>query len=854
MKRVDTTWPTRIVLGAVCGCGGIAILDGLGNALSPDFDGVGGLGIATLVAVTMLAGTILGLVVTALVHGASLRAPLWGRTSGALATAFQGRVLAWIPASLAFAAFVGIGIPLRARLFPRPLAAAAVDTVTLVVGFALFFLVQRRIGRTAGFRLKPRHAGAIIAGLGGLFGGVGLAFRPTLIPSGLWDLVLLGSGVALAFGVALLLPSGKAIFRVALVVCGASVIGGAVGLLGLDRQEALRDEIGSSFRPVSWILETAITWIDFDRDGFSPVFGGGDCDDFRDDVNPDGVEIAGNGVDENCKNGDREPKLPWKLSPSFVPLPEGFRKPSKILLIVIDTVRPDHLGAYGYDRPTSPNIDRFAEQAALFQRAYSVAPTTRIAIPALLTGRSLGEISWDRRVFPFRMLDGNVTVTEVLRDHGFTTGAFVTHRYLGRGWNFTQGFDEVDESQVLDESKYRSLATGKPLARKALGWIEAHSKERFFAWVHFMDPHKNYLRHKEGTAFGDAPVDLYDGEIEYTDQAVGMLLDGLERLGLSEETAVIIMADHGEYLGEHGRTAHGGCVWEEGNLIPLIIRVPGLAPRKVACLVAHTDVAPTILNMVGIDGGERGMSGVSLIPEITEEARCDRKRHVVVEMRYGPRSAPNLRALVGRRWKLVMNVKHGTYRLYDLKKDPGEKRNVAKQKPKTLAKMKKKLMIWSEIYANREIADIRKQSVISELPKRSERYNIQFENGLDLLAVDLGNRTLSRDDPLDAVYFLSTRERIRGECQLVHAFVGPDGEDLHEEGHPPIVGSFPLHLWPVGGIIVDGFSMEVGYPLRRLRGSVELRVGLVCDKKPVPVVSGQVDDEGRAKIGKLMVE
>jgi hypothetical protein len=271
----------------------------------------------------------------------------------------------------------------------------------------------------------------------------------------------------------------------------------------------------------------------------------------------------------------------------------------------------------------------------------------------------------------------------------------------------------------------------------------------------------------------------------------------------------------------------------------------------VECQVAHTDIAPTLLNLIGVDGKDHGMSGGTLVPEMTG-VPCDREREIVVEMRYGPRSAPNKRALIGRRWKLRMNVKTGTFRLYDLERDPRERRNVAKKYPKKVAEMKRRLLAWSDIYANRELLEIRKENVTSELPPSAERWDIRFANGMEVVGVDLGEREVSRDAPLDAVYYLRTPERVRESCVIAHSIVNDGGKTLIKEAHPPIAGTFPVRQWPLDAIVIDGFALEVRKG--SVHGDLELRLSLECDGEEVPVERGEVDERGRALLGSLDVK
>jgi arylsulfatase A-like enzyme len=770
-------------------------------------------------------------------------APLWVLAAGAIA--FTLPILA--------------AVPIRAALLARSShAAAAVDLGAVVAGWALAWLVLRVGGRRAGRRIPRGVAGWTLLGLG-IAAAIGLVkLRPGLESADLWNLALAGELALVLAGVAFLLPDSPRLGRAAVAVALAAALAGAADLYALETRGGLREEVESDWRPASWIVTAGQAIVDLDGDGFSPIFGGGDCDDRRDDINPEAIEIAGNGTDENCRDGDRAPSPPWPPRPTFVRRPAGVREPKSIVLIVMDGLRRDHLGVYGYGRPTSPNIDAFSAGAVRFTRAYSSAPTTRIALPVLFTGRTLGEIPWDRRIFPYAVRDSVDTLPEILKkERGFRSAAFVTHRNMTRKWGWVQGFDEIDEKYVLPRSEYESVATGEGLAKEVTAWIEAHRDERFFAWAHFLDPHSLYLKHEEGPDFGDRDIDRYDSEIWYTDHAVESILAKLDELGIGDETLVVLMADHGELFGEHGRTSHGGNLWEPIAQIPLIIRGPGIRPGVCDCLTGHVDLAPTILNLVGIDGGKYGMSGATLMPDLTG-APCPKDREIVLEMRYGRLSAPSLTALVGVRYKLEMNNSLRTFRFTDLEADPEELRSDAAAHPEQFEGMKRRLLAWNEIYGNRELADIVSRVTSKSPPAAAERVDAEFDNGVELVAIDFGARRVSMDDSPDLQLYLRTRERVRDDCEIRFFLVDGEGRDRFESSHPPVTGAFPLRRWPLGRIVDDGYGFELRSKLMKRgrlgAGEYGARIGIVCDGREVPAVRGDVDGRGRVRVGKFRVE
>ena len=302
------------------------------------------------------------------------------------------------------------------------------------------------------------------------------------------------------------------------------------------------------------------------------------------------------------------------------------QSPTNIILIVIDTLRADHLGCYGYFRDTSPNIDAFAEQAVFFEQAYAPMATTLPSHTSLFTGLYPLEHGVESNVGddgePFNPKPGMRPFTQLAQTNGFKTAAFVSAAPLKRVCGLDAGFDTyVQPTEALQDAQ--------PTTREALSWLDENDRKQFFLFVHYFDPHvpylpplayralfgtgqplKDYLKQRAipdhvqpGLCRGKVPTDtyqatnFYDGEIRYCDHYVGQLLDSLRQRGLWDNSVIIITADHGEGLNQHDWPQHGR-TWNEQVHIPLLIHFPprysGL-PARFKPLVSLIDVFPTVL-------------------------------------------------------------------------------------------------------------------------------------------------------------------------------------------------------------------------------------------------------------------
>jgi arylsulfatase A-like enzyme len=310
-----------------------------------------------------------------------------------------------------------------------------------------------------------------------------------------------------------------------------------------------------------------------------------------------------------------------------------------VLLITIDTLRADHVGAYGGPVPT-PALDHLASQGVLVESAYTPTPSTGPAHASLLTGLHV----WNHGALKNAVsLDPRIpTLADLLSDRGLDTAAFVSSYILHRRFGFHQGFATYtfEPSQPYHwrgKERERFWARGQQTTRAANRWLLEHVNRPFFLWVHYFDPHWPY-RPPVGFAVSPRdPVDLtgksiprdqgvrnalhlkslnraYRGEVAYVDAQVGTLLERVKLLGLDDRTAVVLTADHGEGLGDHGVMEHGLHLYEELVQVPLILRAPSLpSGRRIAGPAQLEDLAPTILALLNVAPPE-SLDGVDLLP------------------------------------------------------------------------------------------------------------------------------------------------------------------------------------------------------------------------------------------------
>ncbi len=358
-------------------------------------------------------------------------------------------------------------------------------------------------------------------------------------------------------------------------------------------------------------------------------------------------------------------------------LPRGLRPSDlNLLVITLDTTRADRLGAYGWPQSATPELDRIAHEGVLFEHAATPAPLTLPAHSSLFTAkypphhgvRDNGGFYLDER---------ETTLAERLRTRGLKTGGFVGAYVLDRTWGIAQGFDTYFDN--FDLSKYDSPSLGdverpaNEVADHALAWLDGVKSSRFFGWVHFYDAHAPYDPPEPyRTRFAR---DLYLGEIAFVDAQIGRLRSFLEANRLLDRTVIVAIGDHGESLGDHGESAHGFFVYDSVLHIPFMIRASydTMRGRQVSDLVRSIDLAPTVLDLLGIQLDDH-VDGRSLVPMMTGAVR-EMGLSAYAEAVY-PRyhfGWGDLRSLTDGRFKYIDAPRP---ELYDLVQDPRETNNL----------------------------------------------------------------------------------------------------------------------------------------------------------------------------------
>lgn len=367
------------------------------------------------------------------------------------------------------------------------------------------------------------------------------------------------------------------------------------------------------------------------------------------------------------------------LSPALLSCSRSRPAIRNVLLISIDTLRADHVSAYGFPRPTTPNIDAVAREGVLFKNVHTPVPMTLPAHVSMLTG-TLPPTHGLRDNLLNRLPDASLTLAEMLKPRGFTTGAIVSTFVLDRRFGTSQGFDTYDDRfQAVHRIGDLAERKGDETTRLARDWLDGHKEQPFFLFVHFYDPHEPYEPPEPfASRWSEHP---YEGEVAFADYCVGQVLEKLRQLGLYEETLIVITGDHGEMLGEHGELNHGFFIYEGALRVPLVMRVPRStqAARQLDVPVSLIDIAPTIVSLVGAPVPKE-VQGVDLSPWLTGRGAGGAARSLYAETVTPTRyyGASSLLGVIVDGWKYIETTRP---ELYDLRSDPAEALNLLEREP-----------------------------------------------------------------------------------------------------------------------------------------------------------------------------
>ena len=392
----------------------------------------------------------------------------------------------------------------------------------------------------------------------------------------------------------------------------------------------------------------------------------------------------------------------WLAAVSASPAPPG--QSPHVLLITLDTMRADRIGAYGYKLSETPALDRLAREGVLFRDATTQSPLTGPAHVALLTGLYPTRLGVkDNASAP--LPETAVTLAETLKARGYRTAAFIGAFLLDRQYGFAQGFDVFDATfdRFRPETKQQLQRRADQVIAPAIAWLKAApANVPLFLWVHLYDAHAPYAAPPPfGVKFAKRP---YDGEIAYVDSAVGRLLSAARERGILDRSIVVAVGDHGEALGEHGEEDHGFFLYEGVLHIPWILRLPGgeRAGTVVGEQVRSVDVMPTILELAGASHEGAGRFDGESVAGVIRGIRRSNPPPSFADAHY-----PELHF----GWSMLRSWRVGDFKyidaprpeLYDLRTDRAEQNNVASARSNVASRMAAELgRVWSSLGAAAE--------------------------------------------------------------------------------------------------------------------------------------------------------
>ena len=478
--------------------------------------------------------------------------------------------------------------------------------------------------------------------------------------------------------------------------------------------------------------------LDSDGDGYPVALCAAecDCDDADPGVNPAAREAAGDGVDQDCSGADLTAPpdttpLPVQVAAAvlgtqeaqaasvrrasdvlpglgdFIGLPEVLdpldphvppppshdpdRQPD-LLLITVDTLRADHLGCYGYSRDTSPFIDGLAESGTLFQQARSQGSMTAWSMSSMATGRYFTELSRTDSKWP-RVRAPGPHLGERLASAGYHTVGVLPQFFFYKRYGLGRGFKVWDTSTVRARRPFHQKVTGDMITDLAVAELRRLPEDRpTLMWLHYGDPHSDYLHHPGVSTFGRSRVGRYDGEIRFTDIQIEKITQAWQALDRDRPLVGLLTSDHGENLvreDDHGALYHGSHLYDTLIRVPMIVWGDGVQARHVQRPVGLIDVLPTLLELAGMPG-DSTLSGRSLVPWL-------RGREVPARPIFSEKPRPAakaLKAMVDWPYKLIWHQAVNQYSVFDLQSDPGERDDLFGQAPSRDAALVERMVRW----------------------------------------------------------------------------------------------------------------------------------------------------------------
>jgi len=377
---------------------------------------------------------------------------------------------------------------------------------------------------------------------------------------------------------------------------------------------------------------------------------------------------------------------------------------TNLVIVTIDTLRADHLGCYGYFRDTSPRIDELADESLLFEHCISPMATTLPAHVSMFTGTWPIEhgilANYRFTGIPYRPSDRIQSLASFLSERGYATGGFISALPLKSTFGISAGFETYDDPEETQRPAGQTTDI-------ALAWLKELDSGPYLMWVHYFDPHipleppapfdtqfqddvdlQTHLVERQiapeaprttgGTHDAVEGMNLYDGEVAYTDQQLGRLLDHLRNRADWDRTVVVLLGDHGEGLNQHGEPGHG-LTWEEHLRVPFLLRLPSTPARRIPYPVSLADVLPTLLGVLELEDDDELLEQVSGKDVL---AAGFRERPIMSQSsdRQQRYESPASFTMTEQRWK-YMRFETGEERVFDLQADPFELTDVMKAQP-----------------------------------------------------------------------------------------------------------------------------------------------------------------------------
>jgi arylsulfatase A-like enzyme len=603
------------------------------------------------------------------------------------------------------------------------------------------WLVPERLAFQAEIgRIVAWHAGSALAAVGSFW----LLRRRTAFPFWTWALLHLGArlltddelamvaagrehwvdlGSAL-FYLAVFSASDtrvRAISRLRLVLLPVAVVCALATLGSIDRSHRSRAELATTYPALASLLSLAQPLLDLDGDGFASMLGGRDCDDDNPLVDPLAMEIIGNGVDDNCAGGDLQ---------RYTARPAARRVASlqhDVILVTVDALRSDALSFSDGPKAPMPRLRDWSRRgAAVFTRAYVAAPYTQDSLYSLLTGN-----------YPMNMTHGGrwlgseADLPKLLARAGYTSQIVqqIIFKETGHGsesrgttsrgqarYRLYANFDSVDDDLVPENVHNRGVTSEQTTTRAIAHFERLRGAGRpFLLWVHYYDPHAEYMPHAGSPFPGTSVKARYWQEVWSTDKAIGRLLSHLEAAGHFERGVLALTGDHGESLGERGQYGHATCMSEHCLRTVLVLRGVSVVPGTYTARVRVFDLFPTLLELAAGIRVDRDAESLTSLWRKGPASDRDVFARTFYEGRFLRRVA-----IIGR-WKLTEDVFAGSLSLHDLERDPGETTNLIEARPERAAALAQRMgEVWDRSMNDRILQE-RARSMLHELCRAGDR-------------------------------------------------------------------------------------------------------------------------------------